>query len=102
MSMYPRRGKYEPFASRNVGTPVRHRMARIPMRPQLRIVEDSSKGTAVVLGSDFESVQISACHLVLRGFVPVEDEYFLMEHKKTKRRSHFRKMTFIKKNFYHD
>lgn len=102
MMMNPRRGKYEAFACHTCKPAPKPHMSRVPMNPKLRIVEDRMKGTAVVLGSDFELVKDSACHLVLRGYVPVEDEYFLMEHKRTRRRGHFRKMTFIQKNFYHE
>lgn len=97
INFQPKRGKYEPFASHTWRPPVKRCIrAIVPLEPHLRIIEDSAKGTAVVLGSDFSSVEESACNLVFRGYVPVEDEYFLMQHKRTKRCSHFRRITFVK------
>ena len=72
------------------------------MRPHLQLVENTETGTAVVIGSDFDAVQSFACNLVLRGYVPVEDEYMLMEHKRTGKQCHFRKVTLVQNNFYNE
>lgn len=71
------------------------------MNPQLRIIENTRTGTAIVLGSNHDAVQEAACNLVMRGYVPVEDEYFLMEHRRTKKRANFRKVSFVNK-FNHE
>lgn len=65
------------------------------MKPQLFAIE--SGPTASVMGFDLDAVQEFACNLVCRGFVPVEDDYCLMEHKTTGQRANFRKITLIRK-----
>lgn len=51
--------------------------------------------TTVVYGFDLDLVQENACFLVARGFVPVDEEYCLMEHKVTGQQGHFRRISFI-------
>ncbi len=66
------------------------------LSPQLYQHENQS-GT-VVAGFNLDVVKDFACALVKRGFVPVEDDYCLMEHRVTGQQGHFRKITFIKKH----
>jgi hypothetical protein len=66
------------------------------LHPQLRLYENSAKGEAVVAGFDLEAVQKYAFLLVVQGYVPVDDDWSLMEHRATGVQGHFRKLSFIK------
>jgi hypothetical protein len=66
-----------------------------PFQPELWVYANSRTKTAVVAGFDMERVKDSACTLVCSGYVPVSDEYTLMEHGPTGLQEHFRKIDFI-------
>lgn len=92
MEKYPKRGKFEPFASRQRGD------FKLPgLQPELRILLRHLTRTAVVAGFDSFRVQREAFKLITRGWVPVEEDYTLYQHKITKQTGHFRKITLIKK-----
>lgn len=67
------------------------------LQPDCRVYLNDITGVAVVSGFNLEQVHIHACGVVRQGYVPVEDEYLLYEHKTTKQTGNFRKVTFIKK-----
>ncbi len=65
------------------------------MKPQIRLLE-TPDGGALLCGFNLKKVGETACILFANGFVPVEEEYLLYEHKRTKVRGHFRRITFKK------
>ncbi len=65
-----------------------------PLQPELWV--HASNDTAVVAGFNLDAVKNSSCILVCQGYVPVSEEYCLMEHVPTGRKGNFRKVTFIK------
>lgn len=72
------------------------RVAKRGLQPELHCHENQLKGVAVVAGFNLDMVQDCAFILITDGYVPVEDTYTLMEHKTTKRRGHFRKLTLVR------
>lgn len=70
-------------------------MKKSQLQPQLKLLETPTGG-ALLCGFDLDGVQEIACTLMRHGFVPVEEEYLLYEHKTTKQRGRFKKIIFIK------